>query len=123
MSGLNNEDLLAAQLEGDAGRSEAWDEDPEPAPALGRTGLGTQVSIRLNPAQADTLRQIARAQRVGYTSLLRAWIEDRLRWETHRHLPGVTVNRFESAITLAQPATTFDVGDPVRPSSPLAQVR
>ena len=49
-------------------------------PRSGRT-LGTQVTIRLDGRSAEQLREIARARGLGYTSLLRAWIEERLNLE------------------------------------------
>lgn len=111
----NNEDQVAAELERDAANPDAWERDAASISLSERRSLGTQVSLRLNPHNADELRRIARIKGVGYTSLLRSWIEDRLRAETQRPWAGgVTVNRFESAITMVQAPTAFDVGDPMK---------
>jgi hypothetical protein len=79
MSRISREEeaRLAAEMEREADNEEQWEEVPAPA-QLGRRTLGTQVTIRLDPATAEQLRQIARDRHVGYTSLLRSWIEERL---------------------------------------------
>jgi hypothetical protein len=68
---------LAAQFERDADDDRQWEEAPAPV-ERGRGTLGTQVTIRLDPALAEQLRQMARDRDVAYTSLLRTWIEERL---------------------------------------------
>jgi len=79
MSRISREDeaQLAAEFEQEADNDEQWEEVPAPA-QRGRGTLGTQVTIRLDPATAEQLRQIARDRGVNYTSLLRSWIEERL---------------------------------------------
>jgi hypothetical protein len=67
----------AAEFDQEADDDAQWEEVPAPT-QLGRRTLGTQVSIRLDPTAAEQLRQIARDRGVGYTSLLRTWIEERL---------------------------------------------
>lgn len=39
------------------------------------------MTIRLDGRSAEQLREIARQRGVGYTSLLRTWIEERLNFE------------------------------------------
>jgi predicted transcriptional regulator len=68
---------LAAEFEQEADDDEQWEEVPAPV-QRGRRTLGTQVTIRLDPAVAEQLRQIATDRGAGYTSLLRTWIEERL---------------------------------------------
>lgn len=66
----------------EADRDEQWEEVPAPV-QRGRRTLGTQITIRLDDAAAEQLRAIARDRGVGYTSLLRRWIEERLSNEIH----------------------------------------
>jgi predicted DNA-binding ribbon-helix-helix protein len=68
---------LAAEFEQEADDDEQWEEVPAPV-QRGRGTLGTQVTIRLEPAIAEQLRQIATDRGVNYTALLRTWIEERL---------------------------------------------
>jgi hypothetical protein len=71
---------LAAEFEQDADDDEQWEEVPAPI-QRGRGTLGTQVTIRLEPAIAEQLRRIASEHGVNYTALLRKWIEERLSTE------------------------------------------
>jgi hypothetical protein len=71
---------LAAEFEQEADDEEQWEEVPAPV-QRGRGALGTQVTIRLEPAIAEQLRRIANDRGVNYTALLRRWIEDRLSTE------------------------------------------
>jgi lysophospholipase L1-like esterase len=71
---------LAAEFEQAADDDEQWEEVPAPV-QRGRGTLGTQVTIRLEPAIAEQLRRIASDRGVNYTALLRAWIEERLNRE------------------------------------------
>jgi hypothetical protein len=73
------EQRLIAELEADASDPDAWEDDP--APASTKRVLGAQVTIRLDPELAERARRIADAHRVGYTSLLRRWIEERVQVE------------------------------------------
>ena len=91
----DEEDRLAAEFEEDAAKDELWEEVPTPVQAGQRRTLGTQVTIRLDDESAERLRQIARHQGVGYTSLLRKWVEERLKAET------VTVRASRPQITMA----------------------
>ena len=72
---------LATEFEQEADDDEQWEEVPAPV-QRGRGTLGTQVTIRLEPAIAEQLRQIASDRGVNYTALLRTWIEERLSAET-----------------------------------------
>jgi hypothetical protein len=69
---------LAAEFEQDADNDDLWEEVPPPAKAGRRRTLGTQVTIRLDHRSANQLREVARRQGVGYTSLVRSWVEERL---------------------------------------------
>jgi hypothetical protein len=82
MSRISQEEevRLAAEFEQEADNDEQWEEVPAPV-QRGRGTLGTQVTIRLDPATAEQLRQVARDRGVNYTSLLRDWIEERLSTE------------------------------------------
>jgi len=74
------EDKLAADLEAEVSDDSAWEET---APSTGkrRDGLATQISVRLDPEQAARLRRIAADLGLGYTSLLRQWVDERLKAE------------------------------------------
>jgi len=74
--------MLAQAMEDDARDESVWEDDPVPA-AAEKARLGTQVSLRLDPDVAEILRRIARQKRVGYTSLIREWVVERLREEEH----------------------------------------
>jgi hypothetical protein len=81
----DEEATLAAEFEQEADDDEQWEEAPTPV-QRGRSTLGTQVTIRLDPVVAEQLREVARDHNVGYTSLLRRWIEERLNAEMERIL-------------------------------------
>jgi hypothetical protein len=85
MSRISREEeaRLAAEFDQEADNDERWEDVPAPVQP-GRSTLGTQVTIRLDPAIAEQLRRVARDRNVGYTSLLRAWIEERLGSEMAR---------------------------------------
>lgn len=74
-----HEERLAAEIDRDLGSPDAW-EKLGPA-AHTRNPLATQVSLRLDPEDARRLRRIAHAKRLGYTSLVRQWVQERLRAE------------------------------------------
>jgi len=76
------DEALAQAMEDDARDESLWEDDPAPATAE-KSRLGTQVSLRLEPDIAESLRRIARQKRVGYTSLIREWVVERLREEAH----------------------------------------
>jgi predicted DNA binding CopG/RHH family protein len=82
MSRISREEeaRLAAEFERDADDDEQWEQVPAPV-QRGRGTLGTQVTIRLEPAVAEQLRRIASDRGVNYTALLRSWIEERLSTE------------------------------------------
>jgi hypothetical protein len=85
----DEEARLAAEFERDAEDDELWEEVPAPAQAGPRRTLGTQVTIRLDGGSAEQLRKIAKERGMGYTSLLRIWIEERLNVE----VAGVRISR------------------------------
>lgn len=70
---------IADEMEREAQIADDWEIDA--APTAGKNTLGTQVTIRLDGRDAARLRRIAAIRRIGYTSLLREWIQDRLRAE------------------------------------------
>jgi hypothetical protein len=74
----SEEAKLAAEFEQDADDDELWEEVPAPTEDSGRKTLGAQVTVRLDARSAEQLRQIARQRGVGYTSLVRTWVEERL---------------------------------------------
>jgi hypothetical protein len=78
----DEEAKLAAQFEMEANDDEQWEEGPPPV-RRGRRTLGTQITIRLDDTAAEQLRTIARDRGIGYTSLLRHWIEERLSSEIY----------------------------------------
>jgi len=77
MASREQEARLAAEFEDTVDDDGPWEEVPAPV-ERGRGALGTQVTIRLDPATAEQLRRVARDRNIGYTSLLRTWIEERL---------------------------------------------
>jgi predicted transcriptional regulator len=79
----DEEARLAAEFEREANDDDQWEEVPAPL-QRGRGTLGTQVTIRLDPAIAEQLRRLAGDLGVNYTTLLRSWIEERLSRETAR---------------------------------------
>lgn len=71
------EERLAAEFEKEMDDDEQWEEVPSPV-QRSRSTLGTQVTLRLDPATAEQLRQLAKDRGVNYTALIRSWIEERL---------------------------------------------
>jgi predicted transcriptional regulator len=57
-----------------------WEADPSPV-GSSRPALRAQITVRLDEHLAARLRDIAQGRRVGYTALIRQWVEERLRWE------------------------------------------
>lgn len=103
------EDQTAREFEADANVEDAWTDDPAP---IQRGTLGTQVTVRLDSRLAGRLRSIARRRGIGYTSLLRSWVEDRIRTEERiQTMPEMPKQRFEAAITYTRSASDFDVND------------
>ena len=104
---MKREEVVARRIERDAGDSSAWEDDS--LPAQKRT-LGSQVTIRLEPELASRLREVARRERVGYTSLLRAWIEERVRAEESRGAVVILANaRMPAAVTYNGSNEAFQV--------------
>ena len=78
----DEEDRLRAQARKDANDPAAWEEVPQAESTTRRRGgLGAQVTLRLSPEYAERLRRIAGVRGLGYTSLLREWVEQRIRRE------------------------------------------
>jgi hypothetical protein len=111
----SEEAKLAAQFEQDADDDELWEEVPAPTETSRKT-LGAQVTVRLDARSAEQLRQIARQRGVGYTSLVRSWVEERLDTETAEasvvrvSKPQITVagaSIFRSLFQLTGPARTI----------------
>ncbi len=76
----DDEKKLAEQLDRELLDDSAWETVPE-ASGTKRETLGSQVTVRLDSEHAQRLRRIAHSHSVGYTSLLRAWIIERLEQE------------------------------------------
>ena len=76
MTDRQAEDRLAEQLEADAFDEDAWIEDA--APEVAKRTLGAQVTLRLDADKAEEIRRVAARRGVGYTSLIRVWVEERL---------------------------------------------
>ncbi len=107
----DEEAKLAAEFEREAENEQLWDEVPAPSQAGHRKTLGTQVTIRLDEESAERLRQIARHRGMGYTSLLRRWVEERLNAEIS------TVRTSRPQITLAGhsgASNAFQLSGPAR---------
>ena len=107
----DEEARLAVQLEQDAEDDEVWEEIPSPISDVPRRTLGTQVTIRLDGKSAERLREIARQRGVGYTSLLRTWIEERLNLEGESvriSRPQITKDGF--SMTLGPPVQLSGAG-------------
>ncbi|MGH8906333.1 MAG: ribbon-helix-helix protein, CopG family [Egibacteraceae bacterium] len=70
------EETYIGRIEADASNPDLWEEvgGPDTRP---RT-LGTSITIRLDPDLAERLRAIARRLGVGYTSLARQMLEERI---------------------------------------------
>lgn len=94
---------LAAEFEQDADNAELWEEISAPSRHGRRKTLGTQVTIRLDRRSAEQLREIAQQQGVGYTSLLRSWVEERLNSEV------TTLRLSKPQITVAGESAAGDV--------------
>lgn len=92
------EETHIAQIESDASDPDLWEEiggaDVPP-----RT-LGASITIRLDPTLAERLRAIARRLGIGYTSLARQMLEER-------------INQYEGG---AAPSTRFVLDVQVSPS-------
>ncbi len=71
------EETHIARIEADASNPGLWEEvgGPDTRP---RT-LGASITIRLDPELAERLRAIARRRGLGYTSLARQMLEERIR--------------------------------------------
>lgn len=83
MGDLNLGQLAEAEAEYERALEDhsLWEADPTPTPAE-RHKLAAQVTIRLSPEVSELLRGLASAAGVGYTSLIRQWIEERVAEET-----------------------------------------
>lgn len=71
------EKKLAEDMQREMRDDGAWEAASEPV-APRRDTLASQVTLRLEPEHATKLRRIAQQAGVGYTSLLRRWILERL---------------------------------------------
>ena len=92
------EETHIAQIEAEASDPDLWEEiggaDVPP-----RT-LGASITIRLRPDLAERLRAIARRRGIGYTSLARQMLEER-------------INQYEGGVA---PSTRFVLDVQVSPS-------
>ena len=67
---------MAGVVSSDAFDEEAWIEVA--APEVAKRTLGAQVTLRLDADKAEEIRRVAARRGVGYTSLIRVWVEERL---------------------------------------------
>ncbi len=67
---------LIDQLEEDAHNEDLW--YPDPGDESSSRGLGATITVRLDAGTARDLRRVASSQGVGYSTLLRMWVKDRL---------------------------------------------
>lgn len=65
-----------ARIEADASNPDLWEEVG--GPDIPPRRLGASITIRLGPDLAERLRSIARRLGVGYTSLARQMLEERI---------------------------------------------
>lgn len=78
------DDELAAQLEQDTNDPTAWEDDDDDDESVPERGLGTTITVRLDADTARGLRERAAAAGVGYTTLLRTWVQERLALEEQK---------------------------------------
>jgi predicted transcriptional regulator len=88
---VRNQSAVAkpARIETDALNPELWEEvgGPDTSP---RT-LGASITIRLDPELAERLRAIARRRGLGYTSLARQMLEERINQYEGGAAPSATI--------------------------------
>lgn len=104
MGDLSRDELARAEaiFEETFDDESAWEDDP--APGVGaKHRLATQVTVRLSADVAEQLRRIATTEGVGYTSLIRRWIEERAAEEVSA-VSGSSRVRYTIAATI--PAST-----------------
>jgi hypothetical protein len=77
----SDHERLLAEVSEDASDDSAWEDDPSPPAVEHQPRLGAQVTIRLEPELAQKLRRLAEQRGVRYTTLVRQWLEERLREE------------------------------------------
>ncbi len=80
------EEAHIGRIEADASNPDLWEEIGGPDVPPRR--LGASITVRLDPDLADRLRTIARRLGVGYTSLARQMLEERI----HQHEGGSAPN-------------------------------
>ena len=102
------EKKLIERMKADAPDDAAW-ECEEPDPRSTHRRMGAQVSVRFSAEYAAQLRAIAERDGVGYTSLVRSWIEERIDSEsqtptftpTFLHRPIVAAAAINEPIQIA----------------------
>lgn len=97
-------DNLIARLESEAHDPDAWENDDVPAER--ERGLATTITVRLDAHTATRLRERASAEGVGYTTLLRKWVQERLAAEDQRDYLVVA----QATAYVAEPATNEQQG-------------
>lgn len=80
------DERLAKEFEEDAQDPGNWEVD-EAGVSTDRKNLQTQVTVRLSVELAEELRAVAEERGVGYTTLIREWLEDRLSQRERRTGP------------------------------------
>ncbi len=81
----------------------AWEDDPPPD-SRPKHKLATQVTVRLTPHLAEQIREIASSAGIGYTSLVRQWIEERASEESTRSVARNRVQYTVVSTVLSPPA-------------------
>lgn len=116
MGDLNLSQMAEAEADYESalGDDSQWEDDPAPV-VLEKRRLAAQVTIRLSPEVAEQLRSIAGAAGVGYTSLIRQWIEERATEETVKVLGR---NRVQYTIATTVPSMTVPFDWTQRPAAP-----
>lgn len=111
-----DEQNLIDELTSDAADAGAWELDEPPARDA-RRRLGAQLSVRLDADHAERLRGIAERHGIGYTSLVRSWIEERIDSEASpavaapiRVSPGAGDSRIDEPVQITGSAWLVAVG-------------
>jgi hypothetical protein len=90
-----HDEELAARLEREASDPRAWEDDN--VPDTPERGLGTTITVRLDADTTRALRDHASVLGVGYTTLLRTWVQERLALESRREYAAPIATRPELA--------------------------
>lgn len=108
MVDLNKNELAQAEadIEETFDDESQWEDDPAPT-VPDKNRLAAQVTIRLSPDVAEQLRRIAALEGVGYTSLIRRWVEERAANETWA-ISATSGVHYTIATTVPIPVGSFE---------------